>query len=185
MLKSFLSQKPGFRRISDLPHPKSDSLGMQPMRNMQPMGAGWPSGPVPHQPQHPHPPQHPQIQHSQAPVGDPRHFDNMVALVSKLGERTMLIPDPVIHNIIAQAGMCTSNPNVARLVGLAAEKFIVDTCKALAASSQGNVRLEHVKHFLAQKKAMVARPDFIVGPLAPEDPQPPPISDSFFDTMPF
>ena len=105
-------------------------------------------------------------------------FDNMITFSQRLGEIRTFIPDPVIQNIVAQAGMFTSDPNVARILNIECDKFIWDLMMKLKETmppAEDNaprmVRLENVKQVLAQKRMRVDRPDFIVGPI--ENPVPP------------
>ena len=114
-------------------------------------------------------------------------FDDMVTFVQRLSQARAFIPDPVIQNIVAQAGMFTSDPSVSKILNIECHKFIWDMMNKLKetvprAEENGErmVRLENVKQVLAQKRMRVDRPDFIVGPIARVETQEP-LDFEFFD----
>lgn len=114
-----------------------------------------------------HPPMRPMDGEDQTIEDNRRSFEAMAKFVEQLGEFTPLIPDAVINNIMAQAGMFTSDPKVARILNIECQKFITELCSDLSRemTQKEIVQLDTVKRVLAKRGNRVDRPEFIVGPL--------------------
>ncbi|OHT05324.1 hypothetical protein TRFO_26955 [Tritrichomonas foetus] len=106
---------------------------------------------------------------------NPNQFDEVFASASnflnKLYETPTCIPDKVISNIAAQAGLNTTDPKLIRLIGFAAQHFMITTAvECLKVASSDDLQLEDVKKVLAKKRINIDRPEYIVSP-AESEPQ--------------
>jgi hypothetical protein len=101
--------------------------------------------------------------------------------LQKLQELHPVIPDPVINNIIAQAGFATSDQRVARIFNVATQKFIVDVLSELPPGTL-NVQLDMIKHILALRGLVSHRPEVVLSAEGDED-RGPIRDDSFGDQM--
>jgi S-adenosylmethionine synthetase len=86
--------------------------------------------------------------------------ENVIAFVQKIQELYSPIPDAVINNIIAQAGCSTSDPRVARIFNVVAQKLIVEILNEF--SGKKEIQLPDVVRALSSRGFPVYRPEFIV-----------------------
>jgi hypothetical protein len=101
--------------------------------------------------------------------------------LQKLQELHPVIPDPVINNIIAQAGFGTSDQCVARIFNVATQKFVMDVLSELPAGTT-NVQLDMIKQVLAPRGLVSYRPEVVLSAEGDED-RGPIRDDSFGDQM--
>lgn len=126
--------------------------------------------------------------------------DIIINFISRLNEYNPPIPDPVINNILAEAGCNTSDKRVSRIFNLACQKFIRDVLEQCRNNERINnpdpsyepkkyLQVGDVKEALKTKDIHVHRPDYIVGVRGENeiepDPEPEAIEPAFdfFDPM--
>ena len=142
----------------------------QPM--MQPGIPGMPQMMQPNMPHQNHPSMQmpPQMQH---PVKQPNEKNDAAIItefVNKLNETPFMIPDPVINNICAQAGLTTSNPEILRIYSLICQTVLMMTINECKKTSENeHLQLSAVKAVLNHNGIPVHRPDYLVNPIESED----------------
>ena len=116
------------------------------------------------------PPQHPRPQNESSWR---MYLDSVLKFGMDVGQVTPVIPDTVMDNIMAEAGMHTTDPAVARVLSIACQKYISQILYTLIREKSDShdpstANLDDIKQALEKNNIRSCRPDYLVGEMDDE-----------------